>query len=44
MNGYTRIRRVKVFGARVYIHWSALLVAGALLALSIRTPLLAIVA
>jgi len=43
MNGYTRIRRVKVFGARVYIHWSTLLVAGALLALSIRTPLLALI-
>ena len=43
MNGYTRIRRVKVFGARVYIHWSVLLVAAGLLALSIRKPLLAVV-
>ncbi|KAF1071811.1 hypothetical protein [Variovorax sp.] len=43
MNGYARIRKPRVFGARVYIHWSALLVGAGLFLLCIRTPLLAVI-
>jgi Zn-dependent protease len=41
MKGYTRIAFLNAFGARVHIHWSALLVMGGMLAVSIRSPLLA---
>ncbi len=41
MKGYLELRRVRVFGARVYLHWSAMLVMGAIMATSIQTPLLA---
>lgn len=42
MTGYTRITFLSAFGARVHIHWSALLVMGGMLAASIRSPLLAL--
>lgn len=43
MKNYTRIRFARIYGAPVYIHWSALLVIGGLLALSIKNPLLALI-
>jgi Zn-dependent protease len=41
MKGYTRITFLSAFGARVHIHWSALLVMGGILAVSIRNPVMA---
>lgn len=43
MNGYTRIPFLKIFGARLHIHWSAFVVGGALFAFSIRDPVLALI-
>ncbi|HTE16436.1 MAG TPA: hypothetical protein VK642_15290, partial [Burkholderiales bacterium] len=42
MKGYTKIVFLSAFGARVYIHWSALVVMGGMLAVSIRSPFLAL--
>jgi len=43
MKGCMEIVTLRVFGAHVYIHWSAMVVMGALLASAIRTPLLAVI-
>lgn len=43
MNGYTHIPYVKIFGARLHIHWSAFVVGGALFAFSIKDPVLAMI-
>lgn len=43
MNGYLRIPYVKIFGARLHIHWSAFVVGGALFAFSIKDPVLALI-
>ena len=41
MKGYVPLGFLRVFGARTHLHWSALLVIGAILAVAIRTPILA---
>lgn len=43
MKGCVEINALRVFGARVYLHWSAILVMGVILAFAIRTPLLAVI-
>jgi Zn-dependent protease len=40
---YTKIKSFKVYGARVYLHWSAILVGVVLLALSIKSPVLGVI-
>ena len=43
MSGYTKIKFLTIFGAPVYIHWSALIIIGVLLATSIKNPVLAVI-
>lgn len=43
MNGYTHIPLLKIFGARLHIHWSAFVVSGALFVFSIKNPVLALI-
>jgi Zn-dependent protease len=43
MKGYTQVKFLKIFGAPVQVHWSALVVMAALFVFSVKTPLLAIV-
>lgn len=38
MRGYIDLRRPKILGARLHIHWSALVVAGLVLGIYIRQP------
>jgi Zn-dependent protease len=43
MKGYSKIKFFHIFGAQVQIHWSVFLVMGGILALSIRTPIIALI-
>lgn len=43
MHEWIRLRRVSVLGAPVWVHWSALLVVGLLLLISITSPIYAVV-
>lgn len=43
MNGYLHIPYLKIFGARLHIHWSAFVVIGALFAFSIKDLVLALI-
>jgi membrane-associated protease RseP (regulator of RpoE activity) len=40
---YTRVKGLRIYGAPVYLHWSALLVMGVLLGISFNSPVLAII-
>ncbi|KFN44752.1 hypothetical protein [Arenimonas oryziterrae] len=41
MTGYKRITFLKIFGARVHVHWSVFIVMGGILMMSYRHPVLA---
>ncbi|MEJ2693572.1 MAG: hypothetical protein P8166_11070 [Candidatus Thiodiazotropha sp.] len=43
MNKYTKVKFLRVYGAPVYLHWSALLVMGGLLGISFNSPILAVI-
>jgi membrane-associated protease RseP (regulator of RpoE activity) len=43
MKKYTKIKFLRVYGAPVYLHWSALLVMGGLLGISFNSPILAVI-
>jgi Zn-dependent protease len=43
MKGYTKLNFLRIFGAPVHLHWSALVVIGGLLAVSFKEPLSAVI-
>jgi Zn-dependent protease len=43
MQRYTKVKYLRVYGAPVYLHWSALLVMGGLLGISFNSPILAVI-